>query len=127
MFLTALQAVLVAGEVSSAMKPDRAKTRPGKYLGGHCSLHNIAEAYNQIREFLPAERIIVIGQVAETIAWLREAANSEEECGRLTGRSSLRGLMQRKLESTLGMCATLLGSGGADYDFEDVNPATLLR
>ena len=120
-------AVLVAGETYSVMRPDLKKTREGKYLGGHTSLQNIGKVYHSLLEFLLPERIIVIAQLEETLQWLRLAANSEEDCKRMAGKSELLDFMRGKLLDTYRDCADLLNNGGADYDGEDVNPATLLH
>lgn len=121
------QAVLVAGETSSVMKADKEGTRPGKYLGSHCSVVNIGRAYAKLVDYLGADRIIVVAQVKETIEWLRAAIASDDECQRLTGRRSLRPLLQEKLSTTEVACARLLQEGGPDYDDADVNPATVIR
>lgn len=121
------QAVLVAGETSSLMKPDKNKTRAGKYLGSHTSLCSIGTVYAELCKTLDPSRIIVMAQLQETIGWLREVCESDDACGKMAGKVSLRPLMVERLKETEASCAELLARGGADYDATSVNPATFIR
>ena len=115
-------AVLVAGESFGVMRADKKGTREGKYLGGHCSLQNIVKVYDQLLEFLPANQIIVIAQLQETLEWLSAACSSPDACQRMAGRSSLMNVFKEIETATKSACAALIKNGGADYDGSDVNP-----
>ena len=65
--------VLVGGESGTTMRADAKGTRPGAWLGGHCSLQNIGRAYEALCPLVGADRIIVIAQLHETLAWLEAA------------------------------------------------------
>lgn len=93
-------AVLIAGEHGGSMFPDSKKTRPGKYLGGHCSLQNIGKAYSELLPWFGRENIIVIAQLGETLDWLESVCASVQDCLRLTGKGNAEffGTMCRRLE-----------------------------
>ncbi|CAD7926225.1 unnamed protein product [Amoebophrya sp. A120] len=120
--------ILVGGESGGAMVADKNRTRPGKYLGGHCSLQNIGRMYEKLLPWFGADRIIVVTQLQETLDWLEEVTSSTESCQRLTGKATPEFFetMQRKKRETYKDCEALLQNGGADYDYEDVNVWSLL-
>eukprot|EP00392_Amoebophrya_sp_AT5.2_P001481 g1483.t1 len=121
--------ILVGGEFGGTMHSDRLRTRPGKYLGGHCSLQNVGRVYESLQPYFGKDRIIVITQLQETLDWLEQVTSSIEQCKALTGKEGIEffNTMQRRRRETLRDCAALLENGGADYDFEDVNVWTLLN
>ncbi|KAL1526483.1 hypothetical protein AB1Y20_015193 [Prymnesium parvum] len=122
-----LWAVLIGGESGSSMVQDPQRTRPGKWMGSHTSLQAIGRAYAQLAPVLGRDRVIVIAQLRETLEWLEAASESDEGCLRVAGATRHRALLQRRLEETRRDCALLLADGGADYDYEAVNSATVLR
>eukprot|EP00927_Polykrikos_kofoidii_P026221 TRINITY_DN23399_c0_g1_i1.p1 TRINITY_DN23399_c0_g1~~TRINITY_DN23399_c0_g1_i1.p1 ORF type:complete len:507 (+),score=64.64 TRINITY_DN23399_c0_g1_i1:98-1618(+) len=119
--------VLVGGEHGGLMRPDANNTRPGPYLAGHCSLQWVGITYSRLVRFFGRDRVIVIAQLAETLDWLRAASASEAAAERLAGRASLLPMLRRRLADTERDCAQLIAEGGADYDRNDVNAATVLR
>jgi hypothetical protein len=71
----------------------------------HASLSHVAQAYEKLRKSgIPRARIITIVQLSDFL--------SHSEAG----------WMKSHYES---ICQLLLAEGGADYDFEQVNPATI--
>ena len=70
---------------------------------------------------------IVMVQLRETLEWLSEAAQGEEECRRVTGRGEFLEMVRRRLGEVRRDCGRLIEEGGADYDGERVNPATLIH
>ncbi|CAE8589593.1 unnamed protein product, partial [Polarella glacialis] len=121
--------VLVGGEYGGAMVPDLLRTRPGKYLGGHCSLQTIGRTYERLLPWFGPEKIIVIAQLRETLEWLEDVGSSKERCKEVTGKDNVEFLetMRRRLEETRRDCRVLLENGGADYDGRDVNVLTVLK
>ena len=119
--------MLVGGEHGGRMRPDYQGTRPGPYLAGHCSLQWVGQVYSRLLPFFGKERVIVIAQLQETLQWLTEASRDAESAERLAGRASLLPMLQQQLAETLESCRELLVNGGAHYDGQAVNPATVLR
>ena len=77
--------VLVGGESGTTMRADAKGTRRGAWLGGH-SLQNIGRAYEALCPLVGADRIIVIAQLHETLAWLEAATCFAEACERVAAR-----------------------------------------
>jgi hypothetical protein len=102
-------------------------------MGQHCSLVHVGEAYAKLVDHVGRENIIVIAQLQETLDWLQKA--SDTGIAPLTGSLFTKGqsieesksAWAAKLRSTRQRCARLIADGGADYDFADVNPDTVLR
>lgn len=118
--------VIVGGEHGGIMREDPRGTRPGPFLAGHASLQWVGIAFERLLPFFGRERIIVVAQLQETLNWLREASSSEVAAERLAGRTSLLPMLRSRLVDFERDCARLLQEGGADYDGEAVNPATLV-
>ena len=121
--------VLVGGESGTTMRADAKGTRPGAWLGGHCSLQNIGRAYEALCPLVGADRIIVIAQLHETLAWLEAATASAEACERVAGSARFLELLRARLADTRRDCAALIAATGgvAHHDGADVCAATVLR
>eukprot|EP01052_Picozoa_sp_SAG31_P002892 SAG31_NODE_105_length_25008_cov_17.439399_5_plen_415_part_00 len=112
--------ILVAGE--------HWKTTDGKrWLGQHCSLQWVARCYEQLVDRFGRDRVIVIGQLEQTLAWLKNAASTgvPEFTSGITLQESGRRWSVRHAELR-SACTRLLGDGGVDYDGTKCHPATLL-
>ena len=121
------------------MRPDYEGTRAGPYLAGHCSLHWIGRVYSKLKSFFGREKVIVVAQLRETLQWLRAASVDEESARRLAGRGSFLPMLRldradlvtcelrQQLAEVQESCQDLLADGGAHYDGQEVNPATVLR
>jgi hypothetical protein len=83
----------------------------------HTSIVYLGRAYEELRTAgVPRDHIIVIGSLDEYRTFLR---------GGVPGLPDI--VTTRQLEATDMSCRRLLAEGGADYDYTDVNPATLRR
>ena len=112
--------VLVAGE--------HWHTTTGKrWLGQHCSLAWVAKAYAQLVDGFGRDRVIVIGQLPQTLTWLERAAETGLPMftGGLTSEESGRRWTARLAELRRD-CERLLADGGCDYDGAACHPATVL-
>ncbi|KNC50004.1 uncharacterized protein AMSG_05761 [Thecamonas trahens ATCC 50062] len=114
-------AVLVAGEHHSIVGE-------GGTMGAHVSLAYIGRAYTTLRKLLPRDRIVVIAQAKETMAWLNKAAStglplfspSMDEARSASRWAEREADMAEAVEM-------LMAEGGANYDGQDVNPQTVLN
>ena len=119
--------MIVGGEHGGRMRPDYEGTRPGPYLAGHCSLQWIGRVYSRLLPFFGQDRVIVVAQLKETLQWLTAASADEQAAQRLAGRASLLPMLRKQLAEVQESCRDLIAHGGAHYDGEDVNPATVLQ
>jgi hypothetical protein len=95
--------VLIGGE---SLEEQGSNLTKRQYL--HTSLHFIGQAYENLRSSgVPKERIIVIAQLMD---YLRSPHVTEESF---------------PYKSIQQSCSRLLNEGGADYDYENVNPGTV--
>jgi hypothetical protein len=113
--------VLVGGEARQSQgSPDHNER---EFL--HTSVPFVGQAYQCLRDAgVSRERIITICQLNDYHAMLKMG-----EEGRLTQRRT--GTIEprffrKQLEETNRQCQLLLAEGGADYDYEMVNPETVL-
>ena len=104
----------------------------------HCSLEHVGFAFDRLTALgVPRRRIIVIAQLAERREWLRKAAASGRPCCTSSASASAepdeaglelsRRIYAQKLATLEESCAGIIRSGGADYDFDAVNPETVVR
>lgn len=95
----------------------------------HCSLKHIGQAYDRLRKHFPRSQIIVIAQLAETLAHLSKSAETGES--RIAPEGSCepaasRALWQFHRDLVRHACEKLLEEGGAQYDGVSVNAGTIL-
>ena len=99
--------VLVAGEHHSILNT----------LGAHASINSIGKAYTLLRKYLPRNRIIVIAQLQECLAWHNQDNEAKVKGIDDPKRAEINRLMwQEKKDVFLQSVGTLLSEGGADYD-----------
>ena len=90
----------------------------------HTSLAFVGAAYEELRSGgIPKEQIITIVQLNDYLDGLREGATGAwEQANGMPAR-----YYDELIETTTSKCARLVAEGGADYDYEDVNPWTVWR
>ena len=113
--------VLVGGEHWKTVSGER-------WLGQHCSLEHVGEAYSQCVERFGRERIITMCQLTETLEWLENAGRTGLPLwSPQMSRDSSAECWRQKLATVTQSCQRLLDDGGADYDREHVNAHTFMQ
>ena len=99
--------VLVAGEHHSILNT----------LGAHASINSIGKAFTLLRKYLPRNRIIVIAQLQECLAWHNQDIEAKVKGIEDPKRAEInRSMWREKKDVFLQSVGTLLSEGGADYD-----------
>jgi hypothetical protein len=112
--------VLVGGEHWKTTTGDR-------WLGQHCSLQFVGRAYEALVGKFGRDRIIVITQLTQTIAWLSTAVATGQPL--FTKNISVEESSRRwdvHLQSLKKDCRRLIDDGGPDYEGTDCHPASVL-
>jgi len=109
--------VLIAGE-------DASRSRKGL----HCSLSWIGKAYAQHVDYFGRDHVIVIANLQEVTTWLEEASRlGEPRYSDFKTQEESAVCWGQVLQSMNTSCSRLIADGGADYDFDTVNPSTVMR
>ena len=82
----------------------------------HTSLTMVGQAYAKLRRHFPRSQIIVIAQLAQHLAWLREGPFRYD---------FMKEAAPHHIATIEEACQLLLEEGGAHYDGEDVHAATV--
>lgn len=97
------------------------------WLGNHCSMKFIGQAYASLVNHFTRARVVVICQLNQTLHWLYKASQTGEP---LFTKDMDIEVSKKKWEGRLAAmredCAQLIADGGPDYDGEYCNTATVL-